>query len=81
MEGRPWRWATKWRLIVGVVVVFLMLLAAQQWYQYRQAAHAGVPVPECSSTERVVEYDVRWQWLPPGLVCVFRDGSSEYVGL
>ena len=69
------------RLAVGVVVAALFLLSAQEWYQYRQVAHAGVPVSDCSSTERVVEYDVRWQWLPPGIVCVFGDGTTKYVGL
>lgn len=81
LEARPWRWLTKRRLVVVAVVGFLLLLSAQQWWQYREYTHAGAPVPECSSTERVVEYDVRWQWLPPGVVCVFTDGTSEYVGL
>ena len=81
LEGRSWQWFTARRLAVGVVVAVVLLLSAQEWYQYRQVAHAGVPVSDCSSTERVVEYDVRWQWLPPGIVCVFGDGTTEYMGL
>ena len=75
LEGRPWRWLTKRRLVVAAVVGFLLLLSAQQWWQYREYSH-GVPVPECSGA-----YDVRWQWVPPGVVCVFSDGTSKYAGL
>lgn len=81
LEARPWRWVTLRRLVVGVILAFLTLVATQEWYQYRQFAHGGEPVLACHSTEQVVEYDVRWQWFPPGIVCVFRDGTSEYVGL
>lgn len=81
LERWPLPRLTMRRVIVVLVLGFLLLLSAQQWYQYQQVARTGVPVADCSSSERTVDYDVEWQWVPPGLVCLYRDGTREYVGL
>lgn len=81
LERWPCRSITARGLVLIGIVSLVLLLSVSQWYQYRQVAHGGVPVTECSSTQRVVEYDVRWQWFPPGLVCDYEDGTSEYVGM
>ena len=81
LERPSWRWlTTRWAILglVGLVVGVVGLYAVSQLWLHTQM---GEPLLECHSTERDVEYDVRWQWLPPGLVCDYVDGQSRYVGL
>lgn len=69
-------------LVVGIVVGFAAMFAAYEWWRYVQVAHGADPLLECHSTEPSERgYDVRWQWMPPGLVCEYSDGDSQYVGL
>lgn len=85
LERGPWRWLFTQRMAVVVVIVvaigFVALLGLYEWRRYVQA-HGGEPLLECHSTQPPARgYDVRWQWMPPGLVCEYSDGERRYVGL
>lgn len=85
LERPPWRWlfarGAVVGIVVGVVVGFVGMLGVYEWWRYTEVAHGAEPLPECQTTEPPERaYDVRWQWLPPGLVCVYADGERRYVG-
>ena len=82
LERRPWRWLfTRW-VVVGVLLGFVAMLGAYEWWRYVQVAHGAEPLLECHSTEPPERaYDVGWQWMPPGPVCDYSDGDSQYLGL
>lgn len=80
LERAPWRWLTSRWPWVTLAVVLVLLFAVAQWWRYGQMTSSADPVLECHSTEGAEDHEVRWQWMPPGFVCVYPDGRTQYIG-
>lgn len=80
LERPPLRWLTWWRVAVACVAVFLLALAAKQVLS-GPGSNRVIVVCTANRPAPATSYETEWQWLSPGWVCVYDDGTRHHVGL